>query len=363
MDFNMADIPLSSRSRLAAPSAGLEMFEFLFVFDRATGSPKVHYFMIDPMVPSRLFPKMNTINFKKIKDLVGYRPVVLSNCLYLIGGKDWNHGNFMAGVWKFDPRLNQWSEAKPLKLARCRFAVEALDGFIYVMGGETKNQQVTDSVERYDPLADRWTEVAPLPRARADHASCTLSGRIYVSGGISNLKHQCSNVFWSYDPIDDVWSEAVDGMMMPYEREKHNMIGVGTSKIFVLAGRGFDQETFSEKDESEVAHFNIGGHPGNLPGLKPLWDLDHPSMIHPHSNGAAVLLGRNIWVIGGLSYTKGTSIRVVTYYDIKRRRWRDAFPLPEGSFTNVDCALLSIPASNRDFCSMDRFLYDRWILW
>ena len=40
-----------------------------------------------------------------------------------------------------------------------------------------------------------------------------------------------------YDPIDDVWSEAVEGMMMPHEREKHNMVSVGTSRIFVLAGR------------------------------------------------------------------------------------------------------------------------------
>ena len=69
-----------------------------------------------------------------MKDLVGYRPVVLCNCLYLIGGKDWNHGSFIAGVWRFDPRVNQWREVKPLKTARCRFTVEALDGYIYVMG-------------------------------------------------------------------------------------------------------------------------------------------------------------------------------------------------------------------------------------
>ena len=68
---------------------------------------------------------------------------------------------------------------------------------MFATGGEIKNKAVTDSVERYDPLADRWTNVAPLPRPRADHASCTLNGRLYVSGGISNLKHQCSNVFWS----------------------------------------------------------------------------------------------------------------------------------------------------------------------
>nr|KAG5696971.1 hypothetical protein BaRGS_008433 [Batillaria attramentaria] len=85
--------------------------------------------------------------------------------------------------------------------------------------------------------------------------------------------------------------------------------------------------------------------------------LPSPSVIH-HFAG-----GRNIWVIGGMSYTKGISTKMVCYYDIKRRRWRDAFPLPEGSFANLDCCLLQIPADNKDYCFMDRYLYDRWILW
>ena len=59
---------MTDRSGLAVPSAGLEMFEFLLVFDLATGSPKVNYFMVDPAVPSRLFPKMNTINFNKVRN-------------------------------------------------------------------------------------------------------------------------------------------------------------------------------------------------------------------------------------------------------------------------------------------------------
>ena len=41
----------------------------------------------------------------------------------------------------------------------------------------------------------------------------------------------------SYDPIDNQWSEAIEGMKLPHEREKHNMVGVGHSKIYFLAGR------------------------------------------------------------------------------------------------------------------------------
>ena len=65
-----------------------------------------------------------------------------------------------------------------------------------ILGGEIYGNKVTDQCECYDPVKDKWKTIASLPRPRADHASCVNSGIIYVSGGISNLKHQCSNVFW-----------------------------------------------------------------------------------------------------------------------------------------------------------------------
>ncbi|XP_025105557.1 kelch-like protein 9 [Pomacea canaliculata] len=340
-----------------------ETFDFLLLFDLATGSPKVNYFMVDPRSPSHLLPKMNSIKFKQLKDVSAYRPVVLNHCLYIIGGRDWNTGTYLANVRKYDPRVNHWSQVAPMTLARCRFTAVALDGYVYVVGGETFSSRVTDSVERYDPSADQWTEVASLPRARADHASCSLGGRIYVSGGISNLKHQCSNVFWVYDPFDNTWRDVTEGSVMPYEREKHNMVAVGSTKIFFMAGRGFEQDTFDEKDEAEVCHFNADGQPGAKPGAKPVWDVKHPATLHPHSNGAAVLLGRNIWMLGGLSFTKGVHVRMSSFYDVTRRRWRDAFPLPKGSFANVDCCLLTVGVDNKAFSFADRLIYDRWIMW
>ena len=62
---------------------------------------------------------------------------------------------------------------------------------------------------------------------------------------------------------------------------------------FFVSGRGFDQETFSEKDEGAVCHYNLGGVESEkaVGGLKPEWDLDHPSMPHPRSNAAILLLG------------------------------------------------------------------------
>lgn len=68
--------------------------------------------------------------------------------------------------------------------------------FAKLTGGEVHHGKVSDSCEKYDPIKDKWVEVEPIPRPRADHAACANGGNLYVSGGISNLKHQCSNVFW-----------------------------------------------------------------------------------------------------------------------------------------------------------------------
>ena len=58
-----------------------------------------------------------------------------------------------------------------------------------------------------------------------------------------------------------------------------------------LSGRGFDSESFAEKDESAICHYNVDGMENPVAGRKPLWDLDHPSMPHPRSNCAVFLLG------------------------------------------------------------------------
>lgn len=73
--------------------------------------------------------------------------------------------------------------------------------------------------------------------------------------------------------------------------------------------------------------------------------------------------GRNIWMLGGLSFTKGVHVRMSSFYDVTRRRWRDAFPLPKGSFANVDCCLLTVGVDNKAFSFADRLIYDRWIMW
>ncbi|XP_067680288.1 kelch-like protein 14 isoform X2 [Haliotis asinina] len=343
------------------PSEISQAYDFLFLFDKASGSPKVNYFMVDPRHPSQIFPKMNVFTMNAVKGICGYCVVVLDNCIYILGGKDWETGKHVADVSRFNPSTNVCEKLSPMKSPRCRFSAEVVGSHVYVVGGETKKGRITDSVERYDPSTDTWVDVKGLPRPRADHASCSVGGNLYVTGGISNLKHQSSNVFWLYNPDDDVWSEVSEGLAMPKEREKHNMVPVSGSAIFILGGRSFDHETFMEKDEGSVCQYSLIQEPDARRG--PPWELSHAPLPHTRTYAGAVALGKNIWVFGGFSHSAASQVSRVAVYDTLSRRWHETFSLPPGNFTNVELCRLSIPVHNTSFTFLDKYICNKWVLW
>lgn len=113
---------------------GMKSFEFVFLFNRSTGSPKVMYFMVDPNGKCKMFPKSNTVIFPKLKNLVNFRMVVLDDCLYIIGGKDWETGAHIDKTWRYDPANSHWSQRANMNHARCRHTATVLNGCIYITG-------------------------------------------------------------------------------------------------------------------------------------------------------------------------------------------------------------------------------------
>ncbi len=108
--------------------------EYVLIFNRSTGGPRVHYLMVDPTKRGRLLPKVNYVTMSKIKDLVSYRVVVLDNYLYILGGRNLESGTCVSFCYRFDPRNNQWVRIANMIRGRCRFTASTLDGFIYVVG-------------------------------------------------------------------------------------------------------------------------------------------------------------------------------------------------------------------------------------
>jgi hypothetical protein len=90
--------------------------------------------MLDPRTKDRMFPKMNTTIFHKLRNLLGYRPVVLNGMLFIVGGKDWISGDMSDGTWRYNPDTGKWNACASMVEPRCRFTADVLDDKIFVTG-------------------------------------------------------------------------------------------------------------------------------------------------------------------------------------------------------------------------------------
>jgi actin-binding protein IPP len=54
---------------------------------------------------------------------------------------------------------------------------------LYVVGGNSNQQEVLKSVERYSFDDDKWENVAPMSVPRASPAVAAVDGFLYVAGG------------------------------------------------------------------------------------------------------------------------------------------------------------------------------------
>eukprot|EP00252_Welwitschia_mirabilis_P014593 TRINITY_DN3205_c0_g1_i1.p1 TRINITY_DN3205_c0_g1~~TRINITY_DN3205_c0_g1_i1.p1 ORF type:complete len:475 (+),score=53.95 TRINITY_DN3205_c0_g1_i1:416-1840(+) len=98
----------------------------------------------------------------------------------------------------------------------CGCAVGSIDGFLYVLGGFFRACALKN-VWRYDPRVNVWTEVAPMNNARAYCKTAFLNGKLYVVGGVNRSRNgltplQSAEV---YDPVTNTWREIPS---MPFAR-------------------------------------------------------------------------------------------------------------------------------------------------
>ena len=103
---------------------------------------------------------------------------VLGAKLYAVGGQhrsDFNgRPEHLSCVERFDPETGEWEEVAPIRTARSRMGVAALQGKLYAVGGKGEPPlfddpiSTLDSVECYDPESGAWQEVCSLtePRSR-----------------------------------------------------------------------------------------------------------------------------------------------------------------------------------------------------
>jgi N-acetylneuraminic acid mutarotase len=117
----------------------------------------------------------------------------LDGKLYVIGGMV---GSCFPGGWSSNVSMNEvydittdtWSTRAPMVAARSAIGVAALDGRIYVIGGEgwvDESGRVFRANEAYDPKSNSWAEEVPMPTPRHGFAKGVIDGKLYAVSGVN----------------------------------------------------------------------------------------------------------------------------------------------------------------------------------
>ena len=153
----------------------------------------------------------------------------LDGKIYVLGGYPKTRIS-VATVQIYDIKTDKWTLGPPLPVVNNHGMAAAVDGIVYLIGGQTDNQRsYTDTVFALDPTVGKWVEKARLPIKRSAGFPVVIDGKIYVAGGRPPHGH----VFEVYDPKTDKWETLPN---VPSQRN-HIAAAAINGKVYVAGGR------------------------------------------------------------------------------------------------------------------------------
>lgn len=78
---------------------------------------------------------------------VTLKKIVVTGLIYMVGGCS-ESVRFLQDLMSYNPKTKVWRTLAPMSIARSQMGVAVIDDYLYVVGGNCKDQ-VLDSVERY----------------------------------------------------------------------------------------------------------------------------------------------------------------------------------------------------------------------
>jgi N-acetylneuraminic acid mutarotase len=230
--------------------------------------------------------------------------VATNDAIYAIGGTGAG-GVPVMRVERFDG--NEWRDETTLPGEGLNApAAVAIGNRIYVIGGfKTVTNVPTSEVLVYDVGTHAWTTAAPLPAPRGGHAAAILDGKIHVIGGGNSRSTLADHS--EYDPATDKWTDRA-----PLSRSKGSPAAVVFhGKLYSLGGRS------GPSDFGDVEIYDPGTDrwsPGPL--------------IEPRGTAGAAAHCGTIYIFGGESQSRNTTLDEVLRLDTNQNVWRRTVPMP-----------------------------------
>ena len=138
----------------------------------------------------------------------------IGDFLYVCGGE--NKDNDLDLVHIFIVSTGTWKSGRRMNQRRSRHSAVSVGNKIYVMGGTSEESGVTSalaSCEVYDSTLDVWAPMSPLPVPRFGFGAALFKNHIYIVGGYGN-KGSWVNLVHIYDTKLKNWSKGPESMLV-----------------------------------------------------------------------------------------------------------------------------------------------------
>lgn len=184
-------------------------------------------------------------NVKREFDFFGLAPRTVYEEVYVFGGAGYGNGQ-KSSIYRLDPQVQRWKQGVDMPQHCSHAACASITGnspSVLVCGGYANasvggyiNPYPQSTLQRLDVEGGTWHTLAPLPAPRARHHACMVDEKLYVVGGETynneekKFEINCSVAI--YDPITNEWG---DGPRMMEKRRDFGMANIG-SMIYLVGG-------------------------------------------------------------------------------------------------------------------------------
>jgi thiol-disulfide isomerase/thioredoxin len=215
------------------------------------------------------------------------------------------------------------------------YGAAVLGDYIYLIGGHRPGEGYTLSVEKARILPggslSKWEETTPLtsPRSYIENATMPLNDIVYIVGGMDGVRNvKCNTIIWGRPRADGVIEKWNISPPFPGQGVDCAVAAATPGYIHVIGGAVKGDVPVSECWSARIA----------ADGSLKVWEQG-PRLPFPlwyHSGGVA---GGYVWIWGGLSQSKSTSVnRTILYAPIlssgRLGQWQVAkTPLPHGFYS------------------------------
>jgi N-acetylneuraminic acid mutarotase len=159
----------------------------------------------------------------------------LDGKVYVMGGYPSSPSATRPTLQIYDPATNMWKIGRPAPTPLHHPVLAGVNGKLYSLGGQTANGN-SDLTLIYDPTTDNWTEGERMMTQRGGGAAAIIGTKIYVVGARPAVADAAMNAFEVYDTATDNWA-ALPKLPTDVNGRNHLAAGAMGGKIYVAGGR------------------------------------------------------------------------------------------------------------------------------